>query len=493
MENTPAEPPPGSPAPEPAKHSPPRARIVRERRWSWAWLAPIAAAAFVGWLVFQSWQPAGPTLLIHFSEGHGLKPGDVLRHRGVVVGEVREVLIAPDLSHIDVSVDVHHDAAQIARHGSRFWIVRPRIDFTGVEGLETLVGPHYIAVLPGDGPPQTEFTGHEEAPLTERIEPGGVEVVLQAAERGGLRPGAAVYYRQIRVGTILSVGLAADGSAVEARAYVRPAFRELVRERSQFWNVGGIELDAGWFRGLSLEVSTAEDLLRGGVAFATPNNGGALVVDGHRFQVAKKAEEDWHEWSPSLPLAGQVLGPAQPAPTPERVVLTWRHNGTFRNPERRREGYVMRVAEGFLGLTELLTSPEGSFPDSVQVAIGGTAFPVHGKTQIVFDSLALLTVSPSDTKGPAPWPAERIRNPLAPEDALAFISATGDPRPIAAARCEDRRDVWSIAPAVPFDADWQGAAVLAVRDGKLIGFLRWKEDHAEIVPLRGAASSGANH
>ena len=491
MDNPSPEVPPESPRPPetapPAGPTPPRARIVRERRWSWAWLAPLAAAAFVAFLAYQSWQPAGPTLLIHFAEGHGLKPGDVLRHRGVVVGEVREVIIAPDLSHIDVAVDLRHEAAPIARHGSRFWIVRPRIDFAALEGLDTLIGPHYVAVLPGDGPAQMEFTGHEEAPLTERIEPGGVEVVLQATERGGLRPGAAVYYRQIRVGTILTVGLAADGSAVEARAYVRPAYRELMRERSQFWNVGGIELDAGWLSGVSLEVSTAEDLLRGGVAFATPDDGGALVVDGHRFAVAKKAEEDWHDWSPSLPLAGQVLGPSQPAPAPMRAVLTWKHNGTFRNPERRREGYVLRVPEGFLGLADLLTAPEQSFADTAQVAVAGTAYPVNGEAKRLYDSLALLPLEKNSKEKTSPWPADRIRNPTTPEDTLAFISSTGEPRPIAAARCEDQRTVWRVDPVVHIDADWHGAAVLAVRDGNLIGFLSWQEDHAEIVPLRSAA------
>ncbi len=492
METSPTEAPQDVPRPEVAPLAaalPPRAQVVQERRWSWAWLAPVAAVVFVAVMAYQSWQPAGPAIVIHFAEGHGLKPGDVVRHRGVVVGEVRDVRIAADLSQIDVSVDVRHEAAPIARHGSRFWIVRPRIDFSAIEGLDTLVGPHYIAVLPGAGPAQTDFTGHEEAPLTERIEPGGVEVVLQAAERGGLRPGAAVYYRQFRVGTVLSVGLAADGSAVEARACVRPPFRELLRERSQFWNVGGIELDAGWLKGLSIEVATAEDLLRGGVAFATPDDGGAVVVDGHRFQVAAKADEDWREWSPSLPLAGQVLGASQSAPSPVRAVLTWKHDGTFHNPERRREGYVLRTAEGFLGLADLLTAPEKSFVESAQVAIAGKAYPVNGQSLRLYDDLALLPAKGGADDKVSPWPDDRIRNPSAPEDCLAFISPTGEPRPIAAARCEDQRRSWHVDPVIPFDADWHGAAIIAVNDGALIGFLAWQEDHAEILPLRGNTST----
>ncbi len=486
------EPEPSIPsAPPPPTAPPPRAKLAPERRWSWAWLAPLAAAAFVAWLAYTSWTPAGPSLVLHFEQGYGLKPGDVLRHRGVVVGKVRDVHIAPDLGHVDVGVELHPEAAPIARQGSRFWIVRPRIDFNAVDGLDTLVGPHYLAVLPGDGPAQLEFTGHEEAPLDERVEPGGLEVMLQSVERGGLRPGAAVYYRQFRVGTIMSVGLAADGSAVEARAYIRPPYRKLLRERSQFWNVGGLQLDAGWFRGLSVEVATAEDLLRGGVAFATPEDAGETVVDGHRFEVAPKPDEDWREWSPSLPLAGADLATSQAAPAPSRAVLTWKHNGTFHNPERRREGYVLRVPEGYLGLADMLLPPEGSFADSVQVAINGKSYEAHGKALRMYDELALLPVKHNGDEKPAPWPGEHVRSASAPEDCLAFNSAAGEPRAIAAARCTDEQRAWRINPAVAFDADWHGAPVMAVRDGHLIGFLAWREDFAEIIPLRGVRHSVA--
>lgn len=468
--------------PTPTVTPPPAAKVVPERRWSWAWLAPIAAALFVGYLAYQSWEPAGPRIALHFQQGHGLKPGDVLRHRGVVIGEVRSVQIAPKLDGVDVAVDLKHEAAPVARSGSRFWIVRPRIDFTAIEGLDTLIGPHYLAVLPGDGPETLEFTGNEEPPLDERVEPGGIEVVLQANERSGLRPGAAVYFRQFRVGTILSVGLAADGSAVEARAYVRPPYRELLRERSQFWNAGGLELNAGWFKGLSVEVATAEDLLRGGVAFATPNDAGAVVVDGHRFLVAPKPQEEWREWSPSLPLAAAGLS-EQSSPNPQRAVLSWKHDGTFHNPLRRREGYVLRVAEGFLGVADLLAMPEDAFPQTALVAIGGNAYSVKSKVRKLKNELALLSRPNEEATEAAPWPADRLRAPAAPEDCLAFRDVAGEPRPIAAARCEDQQSSWKIDPVVPFDADWHGAPVIAASDARLIGFLSWREDHAEILPL----------
>jgi paraquat-inducible protein B len=471
---------------------PPRAKVVAERRWSWAWLAPLVAITIVGYLAYQSWEPAGPRLTLHFEQGYGLKPGDVLRHRGVVIGEVRDVRIASELDGVDVAVDLKQEAAPIARQGSLFWIVRPRIDFTAIDGLDTLIGPHYLAVLPGEGPETLEFTGREEAPLNERVEPGGLEVVLQSVARGGLRPGAAVYYRQFRVGTVMSVGLAADGSAVEARAYIRPPYRKLLREGTQFWNVGGLQFDAGWFKGLSVEVATAEDLLRGGVAFATPDDAGAPVVDGHRFVVAPKADDDWHEWSPSLPMPSAELAESKMVPSPQRAVLTWKHNGTFRNPERRREGYVLGVPDGYLGLADLLLQPEDSFADSALVAIAGKAYAAQGNAMRMYGELALLPIKrPHDGKL-TPWPADQVRTPSAPEDCLAFTSDAAEPRAIAAARCTDEQRAWAVHPAVGFNAAWHGAPVVAVQDGKLIGFLAWRDEAAEIIPLRNARTNVAD-
>ena len=126
--------------------------VIRPRRTrGWLWLIPLAAVVFSGWLAKTAWSQKGVRIELQFEEGHGLAPGDELRHRGIGIGVVDEVVLAQDRDGIVVNATLRPEAEDLARGGTRFWIVRPQLDFTGVGGLETVIGPRYVAVLPGAG------------------------------------------------------------------------------------------------------------------------------------------------------------------------------------------------------------------------------------------------------------------------------------------------------------------------------------------------------
>ncbi|MDX1604670.1 MAG: MlaD family protein, partial [Candidatus Competibacterales bacterium] len=288
-----------------ARHELPVADLRRRRRWL-PWLLPLLAALLAGTLGYVFWQQRGPLITVGFHQGYGLKPGDALRFRGIIVGRVEQVRLDRDLQGVQVAARLQPDAAALARAGARFWIVRPQLDLAGVSGLETVLGANYIGVLPGSGESRQHFRGLEQAPLRELQAPGGLELVLVTAERGGLRPGAPVRYRQVRIGTVVTVELARDASAVEVRAYIEPRFAGLIREQVRFWRSGRVRLDIG-LDGFTLTVDNLPTLLLGGVELAIPPRPGAAVADGHRFTLHAGARDEWRDWSPGLNL--------EPAPT----------------------------------------------------------------------------------------------------------------------------------------------------------------------------------
>ncbi|MCH6552441.1 MAG: MCE family protein, partial [Planctomycetes bacterium] len=110
------------------------------------------ALLFAGWLAYQAWSLRGVTVTVQLPEGFGLEPGDEVRYRGIKVGEVRRVELAEGLDGIRITAALHTEADRLACSGSRYWVVRPQLGPAGVAGLETLIGPRYLAVLPGDGP-----------------------------------------------------------------------------------------------------------------------------------------------------------------------------------------------------------------------------------------------------------------------------------------------------------------------------------------------------
>jgi paraquat-inducible protein B len=219
-----------------ANSAPPAAVLRPRRRVSLILLVPLAALLFALWLGYEAWQLRGSDITVELPDGHGLTLGADVRYRGVTIGNVRNIKVTND--GIVVTASITSDADRIALSGSRFWIVRPQVGFTGLAGLDTLVGPRYLAVLPPDpsvtsSSPQFQFVGLAEPPVVETIDPGDLEVLVQGPQQGSLRRGGPVMYRHVRVGTILSVGLAGDSSAVEARLHIEKPFVPLIHANTR--------------------------------------------------------------------------------------------------------------------------------------------------------------------------------------------------------------------------------------------------------------------
>ena len=146
-----------------AKITPERSRFSVESLSTRMWGVTAAALVVAIALAFWNQKPAGPTITIRFKQGHGLRSGNQLQHRGIAVGSVTAVELADDEQGVAVQIELLATAAKLARHGSEFWVVRPRVSLSKVTGLDTVVGARYIEVQPGppDSIAKFEFDGLE--------------------------------------------------------------------------------------------------------------------------------------------------------------------------------------------------------------------------------------------------------------------------------------------------------------------------------------------
>lgn len=276
---------------------------VRQRRWrvSAAWLVPLMAAIVAGFLVYDHRRHAGPTITIAFTDGAGVKVGQTeIRYRGVPIGEVRGIDLSPDLSHVVVTAQLRHSAAAVAREGSVFWIVRPQVGPVSISGLSTVLTGPYIEVLPGRGQTQTSFSGvdHPSPTLNRR----GLTFVLATANMGSVRTGSPIYYRGIEVGTVVGAHLNRDATSAHVDVFIDQPHTRLVRIGSRFWSVSGLDIHVGLFKGLDISLESLRSLAVGGVAFATPDVGGAPAKAGTTFVLHEQAEKAWLTWSPKIAL-----------------------------------------------------------------------------------------------------------------------------------------------------------------------------------------------
>ncbi len=425
-------------------------------------------------------------ITIHFRDGHGLAVGDVLKYRGIVVGEVTRARLAEDLGGLTVQVQLVDGAQRLARAGSQFWIERPRLSLTEVRGLDTVVGGRYLAVSPGpvDAEPLRTFQGLDTAPaLVERPE-GGLEIVFESPQRSGLEPGAPVKYRGIQVGQVTSVGLSSDAVAVEARAYILPDHRRLVRNNTQFWSISGVQLNMG-LSGLRLDVESLATLASGGVALSTPQPPGALVATGHRFTLHAKPEDHWLAWQPRIPLGSALLPNDATPPEPIRAALRWKERVLGFPRDRQIDSWLLLAAGGkLIGPRDALTPPGAENSPQATLALAGRELAFDSQRLTSFGELAAYTLAENELPSEPAWPTGRMRVPQAPEDCLLVRDCQGGHIALSGGRITvDAEGRWRIDPALSLDADRHGACVVSRKDGRLIGLLALDRGQAQVIPL----------
>lgn len=273
---------------------------------SLVWLVPLIAALVGVALVVRAYLQAGPSITIRFDTAEGIEPGKTeVKYKEVTVGKVTATELDANQEKVIVRVDLRKDAAPLAVHDSRFWVVRPRVDMGGVSGLGTLLSGAFIGVDVGQSEkPRREFEGLEVPPAVTNDQEGR-RFRLRSSDLGSLDIGSPVYYRRIPVGRVVGFELDDDGRTVTIQVFVDHPYDHFVTEKSRFWNASGIDvaLSAG---GVRVNTQSLVTVLVGGVAFQSlPGDPAAPAAQDETFALFRDEES--------------ALAPPDGAPLPLRM------------------------------------------------------------------------------------------------------------------------------------------------------------------------------
>jgi paraquat-inducible protein B len=249
----------------------PRATTRRSRRISIIWVIPLVAVAIGAWLAWDTWSKEGPTIKISFDSGEGLQAGQSqLKFKDIVFGTVKSLELAPDNTHVIVTVVTTHEAKPLLTDQTVFWVVKARLFAGNVSGLETLLSGVYIGMMPGPagGKAQRKFVGQEDPPILQANIPGHT-FLLKAERLGSISVGSPVFFRDLSVGEVLGWDIADMAEYVTIRAFVRAPYDSYVHDETRFWNASGVSVSLAG-AGIDVQMESLKALLLGGIAFETP-------------------------------------------------------------------------------------------------------------------------------------------------------------------------------------------------------------------------------
>ncbi|MFW3899768.1 intermembrane transport protein PqiB [Pseudomonas bharatica] len=248
---------------------------------------------------------SGIPITIKVADADGLKVGTPIRFKGLDVGKIEAVDLSADLQSVLLKARITEVPERIARVGTQFWVVKPALGIVKTENLGTLITGQYLEVQPAaqNKGPQREFTALLEAPQVIGP-PEGLALVLSAPRRGSIKPGVPVTYREIPVGKVTGFELGQTADRVLIHILIEPRYAALVRGGSRFWNTSGFGFEFGLIKGATIRTESLETMIQGGIAFATPEGEqmGKPALPQQTFALFDKAEDEWLQWAPKIPI-----------------------------------------------------------------------------------------------------------------------------------------------------------------------------------------------
>ncbi|WP_395711163.1 intermembrane transport protein PqiB [Reyranella sp.] len=238
------------------------------------WIVPLLTGLIGAWLAWDTYSKRGPTITIGFETAAGLTAGQSqLKYKNVVMGTVRSIAIAPDQSHVIVTVDTTREAEPLLLDTTIFWVVKPQLFAGNITGLDTLLSGSYIGMRPqptATGQAKRNFTGEEDPPILQAWAKGTV-FKLQTHRLGSISLGSPVFFRDLEVGMVLGWDLVSLAENVTIHVFVRAPYDQYVHLDTSFWNASGMSIKFNG-EGISIQVESLRAVLLGGIAFDTPSD-----------------------------------------------------------------------------------------------------------------------------------------------------------------------------------------------------------------------------
>ncbi|MCF7521256.1 intermembrane transport protein PqiB [Neisseria sp. ZJ106] len=231
------------------------------------WIVPLIALAAGGWLAVKHIRNTGPKITLLMDSAEGIEVNNtVIKVLSVDVGRVTKIKLREDRKGVEVTAQLNADAKEMMRSDTQFWVVKPRIDQSGVTGLGTLLSGSYIAFTPGTGEAVKDVFEVQDIPPIAAIGQSGVRLKLVGKNDKILGVGSPVLYENFMVGQIESARFEPSDQTVHYTIFIQSPNDKLIRSDSRFWLDSGLSVETSG-SGIQLNSPPLPALLSGAISF----------------------------------------------------------------------------------------------------------------------------------------------------------------------------------------------------------------------------------
>ena len=236
-------------------------------------------------------------LVLISEDSAGLEIGSLLKYKNVSLGQVENIRLIKDRVRIDLKVDAQYK--HLINKGTAFWLEGFKLSLSGVKNASSALKGSFIVLKPGDSKEKNDVYFLMSKPPMPHLNEKGLRVIIEAKRLGGLKAETPVYYRQIKIGSVIQHRLNSDATKVDIEIFIDPCYSHLIRDNSYFYNTSGIGMEVSLF-GAKVQTESIESLLSGGIGVLTPDEYAKASQNGKSFVLHEDFDKNALKWAPKL-------------------------------------------------------------------------------------------------------------------------------------------------------------------------------------------------
>lgn len=273
------------------------ANVTQKSTISAIWLIPVVAL-FVGvWMLYQYQLNKGETIYITMAQAEGIIAGKTeIKVRSVKIGQIDHVRLSDTRDSVIARAQIDKNYDNLLTDDAKIWVVKPRIDETGITGMSTLLSGVYLEFYPGESKQfKKRFSLQEEPALIGKDVQGG-RFKLLSYNAEVLDVSTGIFFKNYKIGQIETATFDWKNQAMQYGIFIKAPYQNLITMNSIFWVNSGIEIDLS-ADGININTGSLSKLLKGGISVGLPQQQapGDIAQDGHNFSLSQSYKQALEE------------------------------------------------------------------------------------------------------------------------------------------------------------------------------------------------------